>query len=270
MIFFQLKLFEFLTNFPKNSLTTISKTLEFLKPKVESTVQSTVQLASPLFKLAFDLSLPIVIGVGGFYSVDQLNSVNIIQRRAENNAILNSYISEISLLNRNNNFTLQTIRGQTLSALERLNGEFKGYLVSFLYESNLNVEDKNPLIELSGANITHIDLKDEWLPNINLAGAWLSKGTFTNANLRGANLEKAVLIDADLRNVNLESANLEQADLRGADLTGIKFNKTTKFYRACVNSNTFGKDNLPKDANIRNIEGNMKDYPFKLSCKQIP
>ena len=272
MILFQPKPFELFKNFLKNSLTATNKTLEFLKPKLESTVQSTVQLASPLFKLdtIFRLGLPLTIGFGGFYSVEQLNNANMIQRRAENNAILNNYVSEISLLNRTNDFDLQTLmRGQTLSALKRLNGEFKGYLVSFLYDSNLIIKDKNPLIELSGADITYVDLEDAWLPNINLSGAWLSKGIFTNTDLRGANLEKAVLISADLRNVNLENANLEQADLRGANLTGAKFNGA-KLDRACVNSSTYGLNNLPIGTNIRNIKGSMQDYPFKLSCKEIP
>jgi len=70
--------------------------------------------------------------------------------------------------------------------------------------------NKCPYCDLSGANLSELDLTLAKLRNANLTGA----------NLRNADLRYADLWDADLTNANLTGANLSSADLRGANLTG--------------------------------------------------
>jgi uncharacterized protein YjbI with pentapeptide repeats len=120
-------------------------------------------------------------------------------------------------------------KGQTLTALRRLDGEFKGYLIRFLHESNLikdkiNVKDKNKfvlksVIPLNGANINEVILKDAWLPEIQLQGAYLKKANFFNTNLTEADLTEADLTEADLTEADLTEADLTEANLQKANLT---------------------------------------------------
>jgi hypothetical protein len=65
-------------------------------------------------------------------------------------------------------------------------------------------------VNLQGANLSSADLRGAYLPYINLR----------NANLCNADLSRAYLRWADLRYTDLRGANLFRADLRGADLRG--------------------------------------------------
>lgn len=69
------------------------------------------------------------------------------------------------------------------------------------------------------------DLRDEYLEEINLAGADLRGARMNSAQLRGAVFRGAVLHNAnlesaDLRDADFGHASLERADLARADLTG--------------------------------------------------
>jgi uncharacterized protein YjbI with pentapeptide repeats len=116
-------------------------------------------------------------------------------------------------------------------------------------------ENEQPFItpiQLSGANITGVVLKDAPLDGINLEGAYLSlpvcpqntSGNFlvenyrnltrwfsqnrcsadlSNAGLQNARLFRSVLRSANLSNAKLDYADLRQADLRGANLAGVQW-----------------------------------------------
>lgn len=136
-------------------------------------------------------------------------------------------------------------RAQTLAALRRLDGDgdSKGFIVLFLYESNLiklqnSEDDKQTQSEsnkqvssginlLSGADLRKVQLSNKDLWRVNLKGAIL----------RNANLSDAILKDADLRNTDLKDANLRNADLRSADLTGSVL-KSRELIDACYNDET--------------------------------
>jgi len=68
-------------------------------------------------------------------------------------------------------------------------------------------EDRKASLDLTGADLHGIDLRD--------------------AILRGAKLCEADLRDADLRNTSLNSADMRECDLRGADLTGANMHRTS-------------------------------------------
>jgi hypothetical protein len=87
-------------------------------------------------------------------------------------------------------------RARTLTLLPRLDGDRKGSVMQFLYESDL----------LFGT--------------VDLGGADLSEAYVTDADLSDADLRVANLSGADLSNANLSDANLKFADLRYSDLSG--------------------------------------------------
>lgn len=70
-------------------------------------------------------------------------------------------------------------------------------------------------MDLLGANLGGICLRDAYLDGTYLDGAKL-----TRADLRGSNLRRSTLRDTDLRNSNLHLADLVGTDLRRADLRG--------------------------------------------------
>lgn len=75
------------------------------------------------------------------------------------------------------------------------------------------------------------------MSNIDLRGASLGSAKLSQATLVGANLLGTVLYGADLHGTDLTWANLKKADIRMADLsnanvTGVKYNRKTKFLGA--------------------------------------
>ena len=113
-------------------------------------------------------------------------------------------------------------RARTLTALQNLNGERKGILMQFLYESGLirnpQPADKvqNPIIDLSGA-----DLGDAMLSGVNFSNADLSNVDLSGADLGGAILSNANLNRANLYRANLSNAGLSEANLTFADLIAV-------------------------------------------------
>ncbi len=93
-------------------------------------------------------------------------------------------------------------------------------------------ETRSRLLRISGYSncikpkySTFVDVIGNFLNNIHLAGADLSRIDFRGANLKGANLSntdmrRADLSGADLSGANLRNAYLRAVDFSGADLTG--------------------------------------------------
>lgn len=197
------------------------------------------------------LIIPLVLGVIAlwFNRHDKLNEIAVEERRAQTDheialdkyreEILQGYIDSMTKLlledgllsKKKNKPELKTIsRTRTLTALRRLDGARKGYLLRFIFEAGLIKSE--PVIGLHGADLTNAELQ-----KAKLFGACL-KG----ANLTGANLTKAILEDADLSNTNLTSAilddaqiafstlrlsKLDNAHLCGADLVGVDLEMAT-------------------------------------------
>lgn len=102
--------------------------------------------------------------------------------------------------------------------LPLLDGERKGRVIQFLYESDLITKD-NRVVSLQ-----RCDLKKASLRGLDLSRADLRATSLKEADLRFTNLQQADLRGADLTQTKLRFAGLEQADLReaflmGADLT---------------------------------------------------
>lgn len=113
-------------------------------------------------------------------------------------------------------------RARTLSTLQTLDSNRKGFLIQFLSEAGLI---KSRVISLRGANLFKANLWGDNLWEADLKNADLWEADLSAANLRGAYLFGAYLRgtnfwEADLRGANLIGANLRGAYFWGADLWG--------------------------------------------------
>ena len=126
--------------------------------------------------------------------------------------------------------SLSTVaRARTLTVLTRLEGERKGNVLQFLYESELIARRPNVVslrqadlrgVYLSWSFLRGADLSWSYLREADLRRADLYRAYLRGADLRGADLRRADLRGADLRKAKLRTAYLYGADLRGADLRG--------------------------------------------------
>lgn len=147
-------------------------------------------------------------------------------------AALQAYLDRMSdlLLNKGlrasqpGNDVREVARAWTLTDLQRVGKDRKGFVLQFLHESCLIYKDK-VIIDLSEsdlrwADLRHVKLKGADLSRVDLSGADLSNSDLSNsdlseANLSGANLSEANLIGAKLRGTDLNGANLRDAKFRG-------------------------------------------------------
>jgi len=109
-------------------------------------------------------------------------------------------------------------RAQTLTVVERLNGQRKGSVVRFLYESHL-IDKDEPIVALRGADLRGADLRRAMLMGATLRGADLRRAMLIGAVLKEAALDGATLAEATLNTADLTGADLIGANLPGADLT---------------------------------------------------
>ena len=116
-------------------------------------------------------------------------------------------------------------------------------------------------VDLSGANLTNIniesaklsfaDLSGASLLGANLARADLSMARLSRAILGGANLTEANLLGANLSRARLPGANLSKANLWGVDLS------MARLYKANLSEANHSGEDLSKK-NLKNIENWQK------------
>jgi hypothetical protein len=113
------------------------------------------------------------------------------------------------------NWKQSIARASTLTVLRQLDGERKGLLLPFLYESELvgkttedGTERKAPLFDLSFADLHGADLCGAKLLGIQLLYADLSGADLYMADFRWAMLYGAILEGADLTAANLRDATM--------------------------------------------------------------
>ena len=105
----------------------------------------------------------------------------------------------------------QVAQARTLSVLPKLDGNRKGEVLEFLYNTKLIV--KPAIIDLANVNLNQVNLRQAYL-----VGADLSEANLENAILRRATLDQADLTEANLYQADLSLANLCQTDLTNAFL----------------------------------------------------
>jgi uncharacterized protein YjbI with pentapeptide repeats len=176
------------------------------------------------------LAIPIVLAVAGFWFTAQqeahqqvieerraIAERDLEEQRAQDTA-LQSYLDQMSALMLEENLRNSEVgseartlaRARTFTVLGRLDPRRKRSVVQFLYESSL-IDKDNPIVDLSNADLTSVNLRLKDLSEADLSDADLSIAT-----LNGADLSDAILRGADFSGADLIQADLSYADLSGA------------------------------------------------------
>ncbi len=103
-------------------------------------------------------------------------------------------------------------RARTLTTLSTLDGKRKGLVVRFLYELGL-LTGSEPILSMSGADLSRADLAGAVMPGINLHDANLRQSLLLGCKLPEADLSGASLIGANLGFANLSKANLRKTGM---------------------------------------------------------
>ena len=95
-------------------------------------------------------------------------------------------------------------------------------------DGEIENDEKNNRVDLSGMNMSDMDLRGRNLDLAKLRGADLSgsnleRAGFVDLDLFNVNLSRARLFDAVLNGSNLSHARLQMADLNGAEINGVDF-----------------------------------------------
>ena len=96
--------------------------------------------------------------------------------------------------------------------------------------------------DLSGANLSRVDLYGADLSGVDLSGADLSRVDLSGVNLSGA----------DLSRVDLYGANLSGADLSGVDLYGVDLSRANLYGVNLSRANLSGVDTVPTGWELEN------------------
>ena len=112
-------------------------------------------------------------------------------------------------------------KGRTHTVLPRLDGEGKGRVLQFLYETGLIIKDRS-VVDLLGADLRAANLRGADLRGADLSTANLRGADLSGANLRQANLHWADLVSANLSGAYVGRTDLSLADLSLADLRDVK------------------------------------------------
>jgi uncharacterized protein YjbI with pentapeptide repeats len=218
----------------------------------KSEIDDKVSHAKTLWDWLDLLIIPVALGlIGWAYSeIEKVKSQNKEEERKQND-LLESFLETMTKLlmehDLQSNPSQQTIaiaRARINVAFNNLNGQRKGQILQFLYESDL-IELK-PKLLLLGANLQNSILDEIVLGKSEINGAFFNNSSIQRANLKGAifigcdfsqvnftnsilenaNLSYSNLSNSQLKNVDLTSVNLEGANLNGANLEGSKILKT--------------------------------------------
>jgi uncharacterized protein YjbI with pentapeptide repeats len=205
---------------------------------------------------------------------------DLAQQRAQDEA-LQAYLNQMSSLllekdlrtSKEDSEVRTLARARTLTVLERLDPDRKTAVLQFLIEAELvqSVEGgRGPIIALTSANLSDVnlslvnlsgaDLSDADLSNTNLFGAELPDANLFSADLRDANLHQADLSDAyllstDLRNAYLFSTDLSGANLFGAFLNNTILNRARLSDAIMINANLSDASLYRADLSNTNLEG---------------
>jgi uncharacterized protein YjbI with pentapeptide repeats len=194
----------------------------------------------------------------------------LAEQRAQDEA-LQAYLNQMSSLllekdlrtSKEDSEVRTLARARTLTVLERLDPDRKTAVLQFLIEAELvqSVEGgRGPIIALTSANLSDVNLS-----LVNLSGADLSEADLSNTNLFSADLRDANLFIADLKDANLHKADLRDAylnttDLRNAylfstDLSNTILNRARLSDAIMINANLSDASLYRADLSNTNLEG---------------
>jgi uncharacterized protein YjbI with pentapeptide repeats len=218
----------------------------------ESNINEKVSPAKTLWDWLALLIIPVALGlIGWVYSqIEKVKTQKEAEERKQNEHIesflgtMTELIIEHDLQLNPTQQTMAIARARINIAFNNLNGQRKGQILQFLYESDLI--DIKPKFLLLGANLQNAILDEIVLGKSEIRGAFFNKSSIQRANLKGAiligcdfsqtnfsdslfenaDLSYTNLSDSLLKNTDLTSVNFEGANLTGANLEGSKILKT--------------------------------------------
>ena len=158
--------------------------------------------------------------------------------------------SSLCLAGANFYFLMETTKSKNLSGIDLSEIDLRG---AYLYSTNLY-----------GSNLSSTDLYGAELFNANLSGANLFKANLSNTNLERANLSGANLIKANLSNANLENTDLSNANLSDVNLSNTNLFNTNLFnvdLRGCsFYPNRLWESKIQDDKTITGAKITMFDF----------
>ncbi len=176
-------------------------------------------------KLAIPIAIPLVVLIATLWFTGSQSHLTDLQHQ---NDIVDTYIGDMKdLLNQGlskpnpGNNVSQTAREETITTLQMLDVQHSRTVLRFLHDAHL-IGPQNPVIDLSGASLSHDDLSNTDLGGIYLRNADLAGANLAGADLTGAAMDGADLAGADLNGATLTGASLSDASLTGADLSGAR------------------------------------------------
>jgi len=130
------------------------------------------------------------------------------------------------------------LRGAKLRKMDLRNRELRFAILSSAKLEESNMREE----ELSDVRLDHAVLRGTDLSKARLAGADLRNANLESAKLPYAILQRAKLNRSKLRNVNMEFANLQYADLTKADMDSANLQSADLSYANLANANLVGTD----------------------------
>lgn len=222
------------------------------------------------------LLIPVVLAIVAFsFNAGQESMNQRLEQQRRQEQIVDIYLDRMS------NLLLQyhlhdsqlgdpiraTAQAITLTALDRLDTEYKRIVVLFLYRADLityHFEKKEPKdkpiitlpfaalegAKLNGVYLCSADLHNMLLSGANFHGSWLEQADLGDSNADHADLSNTFMRAANLYHTNLTDANLQGAILREANIPGAFLS------RAQLSHADLWKANL----GVYNPTGHQKSY----------
>ena len=171
------------------------------------------------------LIIPVVLAIIAFLykEFEKIKSKRDIRIQRQHQAV-DDFIQIITELSLDHNLatkkpkdgTKEIARSRVIFVLENIDGERKGQILQFLYESNLI--DLTPKVVLVGANFKGIQLTGIDLHSSEIRGAY-----FQNSDLQKSNLDQALFVGCNFLKSNFSESKVENTDFSYSNLSSCEF-----------------------------------------------
>jgi len=172
------------------------------------------------------LVIPVVLAViAWLYKEHEKFKNKNNEKTQRQNQALDDFIKIITDLNLNHGLattspkdgTKEIARSRVILILESIEGERKGEILQFLYESKLI--DMNPKLVLFGANFNKIQLSGIDLSEAEIRGAY-----FIDSDIQNVNIDNSIFIGCNFKNSNFSKSKVYKTDFSYSNLSGCLFN----------------------------------------------
>ncbi|UJR32345.1 hypothetical protein I4U23_019808 [Adineta vaga] len=191
-----------------------------------------------IIKILTSLALPLAVAI--FTLITTIQNRNIARQNREQDLIQNeddqrqnvfvNYIDDISryrdenIKDLTNNYDkLLYIRTKTLTSLRKLDNKRKTYVLLFLKESSLLIEDKHSLLEGADFNQIETDRKDCIFQNVAFRRARLINAAFYLTNFISCPMDNLSFQNSVISESKVKHSSLPNTNFRNVKLDYVKF-----------------------------------------------